>query len=132
MGELDAVLHTPWERSLGHRHVLLSLLSNHTPVFPLILGALVVGGLQAHQCKRWPLAQLSTRSLPAGLWGSQVETSSCSSSCGIIEGVEEMEKEMSHQKGWSEILCEHFSSWKSQLTALSIWKSLSSWLGGYY
>lgn len=41
---------------------------------------------------------------------NQAEKSCCSLNCGIFDGVQEMEKNMSHQGGWSEILYEHFSS----------------------
>lgn len=55
-----------------------------------------------------------------------MEKSWCFLNCGIIDGVEEMEKKkMSHQRGWSEISCERFSSWKFLVAALSTWKFLS-------
>lgn len=56
-----------------------------------------------------------------------MEKSWCFLNCGIIDGVEEMEKKKkkSHQRGWSEVSCEHFSSWKFQVAALSSWKFLS-------
>lgn len=44
MGEFDAVLHTPWERSLGHKHILLSMVSNHTHVLSFTLSALMAAG----------------------------------------------------------------------------------------
>lgn len=112
------------------------VVSNHTR---LITHTQFLDGRRAPaapQSKSRPPTQHISRSLPAGLYGSwagcHIKTrQSCSLNCGIIGGVGEMEK-MSHQRGWSKILCEHFSGWKSQMAALSTWKFLSSYLGGHY
>lgn len=134
------MLHTAWERSLGHRHVLLSMVSNHTQVLSLTLSASMAGGplqpssandthLQLSSAHDTHLHSSSAGACQCALWlqwyKSQVEKSSCSLNYGIMDSVEEMEK-MSHQRGWSEILCECFSSWRSQLAALSTRKFCSS------